>query len=62
MQNDFYVDQTMPLTAQLSVSGHDWEVRLALIISEDIGDVAALMAYDDQRVRITLSRPTCGDQ
>jgi hypothetical protein len=62
MPKHSYVDQPMPLTGQLSVTVYDWEVHLALIISEDVGDVAALMAYDGQRVQVTLAHPSWGEQ
>ena len=62
MQKNPYVDQPMSLTGQLSMAVHDWEVHLACIISEDVGDVAALMAYDGQRMQITLTHPSWSEQ
>ena len=62
MQKNPYGDQPMPLTGQLSVTVHDWEVHLALLISEDVRDIAALMAYDGQCVQITLAHPSWSEQ
>jgi hypothetical protein len=62
MQKNPYVDQPMPLTGPLSMTVHDWEVHLALLISEDVGEVAALIAYDNQRVQITLAHPSWSEQ
>jgi hypothetical protein len=61
MQNKPCMNKTIPLTGHLCVSVDDWEVHLALLISEDVRDISALMALDGQRIQITLSHPAGSD-